>query len=714
MGLSTETLAEYWRFVARVGVQAARALAYAHEQGILHRDVKPSNLLLDRRGNIHVTDFGLGKAGESPDLTATGDLAGTLRYLAPERLDGWSDPRSDVYSLGLTLYELLVLHPAFEGNDRSRLITAIARTAPRRPRAIDRAIPRDLETIVLRAIEKEPGHRYSMAAALADDLERFLTGRPILGRPVALWRRAWAWSRRNPGTAGALATGFAVSGLAVGGVVFGLLMSRAAAEARASEAQTQRTAAETAGRESEYQSLLVKLQQLRLLPRTEGWSDQAWELVRQAAAVRTDAGLRDQAAAALAGVDARILRRFIGTGASSVAFDRKGERLLSGGIEPDQNEDCRARIVDVSGYWPPMRYGLPGPGPVSFRDDGTPLQLVVEPGGGLVLWDVDRSAAVARFEIPAGAKATCLTLRPDGSSVACTVAAPDGQGQLLVWDVASGRLRRRFAVKATAVAYSDNGELLAGGDEDGRISVWRLPEGEKIAGFFQGRNTIECLSLTRTPQRNSEGKQGWLLAAGDSGGSIVVWDLTTGQSISRCKGADYNVSAIGFSPDGATLASAGRTGTTVLWDWATGRNLLNLRSGCLKSGLAFSRDGKRLAMGQYFPHDAGYSHVWIRELEHGRGILTLRGLAAPVQWAVFAQMDENSLPFPRTGNWRSGTCRRAGSTRFCTPPRDIRQTTLRWRSAPTVGRSPLVRAARRRFGTSARERPCVRYAFRRD
>ncbi len=180
----------YWRFAARIGAQTARALAFAHSREIWHRDIKPSNLLLDAQGNIHVADFGLAKAGEKSDLTETGDLAGTLRYMAPERLEGGGGPWSDVYSLGLTLYELLVLRPAFETWDRSRLIRAIAQETPRRPRSLDRAIPRDLETIVRRAIEKEPAHRYPTAAALADDLERFLSGRPILGRPVALWRRA--------------------------------------------------------------------------------------------------------------------------------------------------------------------------------------------------------------------------------------------------------------------------------------------------------------------------------------------------------------------------------------------------------------------------------------------------------------------------------------------------------------------------------------------
>ena len=135
------------------------------------------------------------------------------------------------------------------------------------------------------------------------------------------------------------------------------------------------------------------------------------------------------------------------------------------------------------------------------------------------------SVAVARFEIPSGATATCLALRRDGSSVAGCIESADGRRPVLVWDVASRRLRHQFAARATALAYSDDGELLASGDEDGRINVWKLPEGQQIAAFSQGRNTIECFSLTRNPQRNTDGKQGWLLAAGDSGGSIVVWDL---------------------------------------------------------------------------------------------------------------------------------------------------------------------------------------------
>src|SRR5262245_47729069 len=151
----------YWHSVARIGIQVADALAYAHSQGVLHRDIKPSNLLLDEQGVVWVTDFGLAKAAtETENLTHTGDIVGTLRYLAPERLTGRSDARSDVYGLGLTLYELLTLRPAFSASDRNKLIQQLLRDDAPRPGKLNAAIPRDLETIVLTAIERDPVRRY--------------------------------------------------------------------------------------------------------------------------------------------------------------------------------------------------------------------------------------------------------------------------------------------------------------------------------------------------------------------------------------------------------------------------------------------------------------------------------------------------------------------------------------------------------------------------
>src|SRR5262245_12659241 len=191
----------YFLSVARIGQQVAQALAYAHERGIVHRDVKPSNLLLDGSGVVWVTDFGLAKT-EDDGLTNPGDLVGTFRYMAPERFRGECDARADVYSLGLTLYELLTLRPAFGARDRARLIEQVKSEEPPRPRSLDPRIPRDLETIVLKAIDKDPARRYSSASALAEDLRRFLADEPVKARRVGLPERLWRWCRRNRAVAG--------------------------------------------------------------------------------------------------------------------------------------------------------------------------------------------------------------------------------------------------------------------------------------------------------------------------------------------------------------------------------------------------------------------------------------------------------------------------------------------------------------------------------
>jgi serine/threonine protein kinase/formylglycine-generating enzyme required for sulfatase activity len=209
---------QYWQSVARVGMQVADALAHAASQGILHRDVKPSNLLLDDTGNVWVTDFGLAKAqSDSDDLTHTGDVVGTLRYLAPERFNGQGDVRSDVYALGLTLYELLTLRPAFDEADRNKLVKQVMHGEPVRPRKLNPGVPRDLETVVLKAIDRDPARRYQAAGALADDLQRFLDGRPITARPVGRIERGVKWVRRNPVVTGAAVA--VVLALAVGTTV---------------------------------------------------------------------------------------------------------------------------------------------------------------------------------------------------------------------------------------------------------------------------------------------------------------------------------------------------------------------------------------------------------------------------------------------------------------------------------------------------------------
>jgi serine/threonine protein kinase/Flp pilus assembly protein TadD len=191
--------------VAHLGVQVADALEYAAAQGVLHRDVKPSNLLLDVWGAVWLTDFGLAKATGTPDLTRTGDLFGTLRYLAPERCEGRADVRSDVYALGLTLYEVLALRPAFDKQDQAELAREVATAEPPRLDKLNPHLPRDLVTVVHKAMARDPDDRYQTAGALAEDLRRFLDDRPIVARRTRLPERAWRWCRRNPTMAALLA-----------------------------------------------------------------------------------------------------------------------------------------------------------------------------------------------------------------------------------------------------------------------------------------------------------------------------------------------------------------------------------------------------------------------------------------------------------------------------------------------------------------------------
>lgn len=218
-----------WRDVAAIGMQVADGLHHAHQQGIIHRDLKPANILLasggrqppdsptsrdesllpagaNSSGGVRpplagaipkITDFGLAKLADHDDLTQTGDILGTVGYMAPECFHGQADARSDIYALGLTLYEMLTLQPPFSGTSPARLIRQAGEHEPPRPRKLNAGIPRDLETIVLKAIAREPERRYPTALALAEDLGRFLDDLPILARRTTAPERLWRWCRRN-------------------------------------------------------------------------------------------------------------------------------------------------------------------------------------------------------------------------------------------------------------------------------------------------------------------------------------------------------------------------------------------------------------------------------------------------------------------------------------------------------------------------------------
>jgi WD40 repeat protein len=287
----------------------AEGLAHAHKQGVLHRDVKPSNLLLDAQGTVWITDFGLAKAEGAEELTSAGDIVGTIRFMAPERFEGRSLPQSDVYALGATLYEMLTLRPAFDDTNKVKLIDKVLHEPALSPRKIDANIPRDLETIVLKCLAKEPGERYASAVALADDLKRFLADRPIRARRSTVAEQTWRWCRRNPVVASLLG---AIAALLVVVTIASLLTAAAFDRKRR---QADEAAREARLREAD--ALVGEAHGIRL-SRRPGQRFRALEALKKAAYIGRELDnppawfdhLRNEAIAAMALPDVHVTREW--------------------------------------------------------------------------------------------------------------------------------------------------------------------------------------------------------------------------------------------------------------------------------------------------------------------------------------------------------------------------------------------------------------------
>jgi serine/threonine protein kinase len=235
-----------FRQIAEFGIQASEALEHAHSLGIVHRDIKPANLMVDDQEHLWITDFGLARTAADAGLTMTGDVLGTLRYMSPEQAlakHGLVDHRTDVYSLGVTLYELLTGTPAVTGKDREEILNRLTLEDSQPLRSFDATIPRDLETIVLKAMAKTPSERYASAGEVADDLRRLLDSRPIRARRASLSQRFTKWSRRHRHfvTATFLGVVLAAIGLAVG--TYLLWQERLKTHAALDQAKEQRQAA---------------------------------------------------------------------------------------------------------------------------------------------------------------------------------------------------------------------------------------------------------------------------------------------------------------------------------------------------------------------------------------------------------------------------------------------------------------------------------------
>jgi WD40 repeat protein/serine/threonine protein kinase len=575
----SESGRQYWQSVARAGVQVAEALAYASSQGVLHRDIKPSNLLLDLQGTIWVTDFGLAKAAsDTEDLTHTGDILGTVRYLAPERFQGQSDIRGDLYSLGLTLYELLTLRPAFAEVDRNKLVKQVMHDEPPRPRKLNPAVPRDLETVVLKAIARDPAHRYQTPAEMAGDLKRFVEDRPVRARQASNAEKFWRWCRRNPVVAGLAACLV----LALAGGVVGTSLKWREAESQRRVAVQETRVADAARLEAE-------------TARNEAFKARH-DSQRQAAELLFDRGvtLAEQGEAAqglhwmleslkVGPADAGDLQRLVRT--NLAAWGEEVHALRNFLATPDLHVRCLA-----------------------FSPDGKTFAAGTD--DRLQLWDANACKCIGKPLLRKGGFHV-VAFSPDGKTLLTGYA----QGGAQRWDVTTGALIGEplpHSGWVRGVAFSSDGKSLLTGSEEGTARLWDAITGKPLQAPFQ--HDMPVLSVAFSPDGKAvlTGVGSAYLTNGglDSGrGAVYLWDIASGKQLGPPLIHQWGVPAAAFSPDGQAIVSGNTDGNTagnaLQWDRATGKPKgVPLRHRRGVEHVAFTPDGAVIVTASHYAFGA--------------------------------------------------------------------------------------------------------------
>ncbi|MCA8961118.1 MAG: protein kinase [Planctomycetes bacterium] len=518
--------------------QAAEALHFAHERGVIHRDVKPSNLIVDDRSVVHLADFGLSKIVDAEDITCPDDLVGTLRYLAPERLTGVSTARSDVYSLGAVLYEALTLEPAARGRDKASIVHEIAEHLPIAPRRLDPTIPRDLETIVMTAMSPSPGGRYATAHDFAGDLRAFLTDVPIRARRPGVVRRLTLAARRNKWLTATLAV--AITVLLAGAIGY-VVRVRALLE------RTTSLALSRSAREA-----LVRDPMLGLL------------LARESARTRCDADSLTTLQASLSALHEYALL-------DAHSGEVRGCRVIAGHIVSESADSLRRWSLDGEPHG--VIASTEPIGPVAWSAGGDRVAYAIGPTIHLQGW-TGNPPETATLRAPVDT----VEFAFDGSLLAVTT-----DGLVSRWTPPGAPLPLvRAASAILSIAASPCTDAFAVMTEDGRVTCY-------------DHDAQRLWTDTTNAALGSVGKwsgDGRHFAASQRNG-VTVWSAV-GRPIGRLEGHDDRVTDLAFSPDGERVLTGSVDQTARLWS-LTGELLATLdRHGSGVQSVAFDPTGQSM------------------------------------------------------------------------------------------------------------------------